>query len=100
MPDATRALVQPPWRVMAEEFLKANDPERYRTMRRAGTLDAWLDDLDSRLTTSYAHLVAEIEERNPRNAGAFALQAAQEMLVRDVLKPRTSPPFPGSGSDT
>lgn len=81
---------QPPWRNMAEEALKANDPKRYRQMKRKGELDPFLDDLDSRLRTSYQALVKRIEESTGR-ADAWALQAAEEMLVNDVLLPGTKP---------
>ena len=48
---------QPPWRAMAEESLKARDPQRYKALRSAGKLDGFLDNLDSRLRTSYDRLV-------------------------------------------
>jgi len=38
---------------------------------------------------SYEKLVQEIKERNPWHPDAFVLQAAQEILVDDVLKPET-----------
>ena len=81
---------QPPWRAMAEESLKARDPQRYKALRSAGKLDGFLDNLDSRLRTGYDRLVKDIQ-KSRGSVGTFALLAAEEILVRDVLVPETSP---------
>ena len=81
---------QPPWRVMADESLKANDPQRYKELRRAGKLDAFLDNLAERLRMSFLRTVKDLEESRPNRSPSFLMQSAQEILVHDVLLPETS----------
>ena len=81
---------QPPWRVMAEEALKANDPQRYKALRRAGKLDAFLDRLAERLRMSFVRTVEDLEESRPNRSPSFLMQSAQEILVHEVLLPETS----------
>ena len=81
---------QPPWRVMADESLKANDPQRYKKLRAAGKLNPFLDSLTERLTASYSRTVQDLEEARPGRSPSFLMQSAQEILVHDILLPETS----------
>lgn len=80
-------LIHPPWRTIAEGILRAKDPELYREMK-GPDLQRYLDLRVESARSTYEHLVKRLVEQNPGQE-SWALQAAQEMVVRDVLDPTT-----------
>jgi hypothetical protein len=81
-------ILHPPWRRLAESLLKNKDPQKYRELKRAGMLEEHLNELDEAARTSYEVTVRQIEELNPGKE-SWALQSAQEMVIRDLLDPTT-----------
>lgn len=81
-------IVHPPWRTMAEEMLKAKDPELYRELKVDGALNRHLDGLSQRARETYERIVQQLEAQNP-GQGSWALQSAEELVTRDVLDPTT-----------
>jgi hypothetical protein len=81
-------IVHPPWREIADAILKVKDPGRRRELRIAGELDDHLEEVAKAAARTYEMLVNRLEETHP-GQGSWALQAAQEIIVRDVLDPTT-----------
>jgi hypothetical protein len=73
---------------MAEEILKAKDPELHRALTRGGNLNEHLDRLAGSARSAFNPTVDEILKGNP-GLEAWAMQAAQELIVRDILDPTT-----------
>ncbi|MEX2598099.1 MAG: hypothetical protein WD533_00415 [Dehalococcoidia bacterium] len=82
-------LIHPPWRQMAEEILKAEDPELYQ-MFSPRELAMHLDLKAETARQVYPGLVERNQARNPGSTGTWAMKAAEEMIVRDVLDPTSS----------
>lgn len=80
------AIQGPPWRALAEEVLRAKDPERYRDLKASGMLSQHLRVTAERAKMAYEATARRIEKQNP-GQGAWALQAAEEIVIRDVLDP-------------
>ena len=83
-----KPLKHPPWRSLAEELLKGKDPNEFQRLRKAGKLEAHLDGLVKRAVEAYGPLVSQLEKKQP-GARTWALKAAEEYLVRDLLDPTT-----------
>jgi hypothetical protein len=81
-------LIHPPWRTMAEEILRATDPSRHSQLRADGLLESHLDDLAEQARSTYDVLVPDLMQKQP-GAISWAMSAAQEMIVRDILDPTT-----------
>jgi hypothetical protein len=81
-------LIHPPWRTLAEEILKAKDPKLYRALKKGGTLENHLDDKVEHARTTYEHLAKKLAEGRPEFE-SWAIQAAEELVIHDILDPTT-----------
>ena len=87
--EPPRAVMQPPWRSIAEELLKHKDPEQYRELKKARKLEDHLDDLALWAKKAYEANVRTRLESSPPTQEAWILQSAQELVTRDLLDPTT-----------
>lgn len=85
-PPAMR--IHPPWRTMAEEILKAKNRRLYRELRKEGTLSDHIDEQADRARLAYDDLVNRMLKKHPAEE-SWVFQAAQEVIVRDLLDPTT-----------
>ena len=79
-------IVHPPWRTMAEEMLRAKDPELYEELQASAVLQAHLDRVAQEAREAYDHGVDELLKQRPGQM-MWALQTAQELVTRDLLNP-------------
>lgn len=83
MSKTPETLIQPPWRQIAEETLRANDPERAEEMTEAQRT-TFLDDLALTAEKTYAKIVERTKAKyGPVRAGK--LSAIQEIVMADVI---------------
>lgn len=79
------AILHPPWRRLAETFLKDKDPATYRSLSPR-QFEAYLDEQVERARETYESTYLALKAKHPGKE-AWCLQAAQELTIRDVLDP-------------
>jgi hypothetical protein len=86
--DTPRPVVQPPWRQIALETLKANDPGRLRDLKRNQELESFLDRLTVRAEKTYLHVL----QQNEGQPDTFVVNAAQKIVMEHVILGEIPPP--------
>lgn len=70
------------------EILRAKDPDLLRELRAANRLESYLDEQVERARAAYESLVKRVSKGNP-DLESWAIQAAEELIIRDLLDPTT-----------